>query len=503
MSPARKQSKAKPAAPKPTRRGKTPAPRSRQKRLLSGDPSPRSRALDHLAAFVGGVEALVPRVKKLFDDTSSAPPDNANKQTRFANKIDSLATDAESVLRSLDAAYAEAEGLPGVQRCAPGDALAKRLLTGLKVASVGEQFQGHVEELRQLATKARQPMSPEESRELWERFARLVEGLGGILDLAQNVQRLIAKHRERLAGLRSEKDLRHYVMSGLRTTSTPDLKRLRSSIDESFTALADVEKAVRDLCRGMAKLVSRQRNFTRAAMQAEWSIIQQQDVVHLALREFEDHARTFIEAIKGSRAYMDVVDDGESSVFSDLPKAVSALVVELRTRVGVVAIWIEAVGKRQAAAFAIPGHLMEGVWRIAGSLGDARAHLDRFLAANPGGTDGSGVVGTVEAAPAEGELFVGLGDKERRVLEALVRASEHGEPGITINDLMAATGLAYTAVRRILTQRLGLGVVTQAKQARRGGPRAGGSSSPPDLFSVPEATRAAYRRWVDAARNTP
>ncbi|RLS84845.1 MAG: hypothetical protein DWI04_00385 [Planctomycetota bacterium] len=450
-----------------------------------------------------GVEELVPRVKKIFDDTSSAPPDNANKQTRFANKIDSLATDAEALLRSLDAAYAEAKHLPGLQKCAPGDALAKRLLTGLKVASVEKQFQGHIEELRQLATTARQPMSPEESRDLWERFAKLVEGLGGILDLAQSVQRVIARHRERLAGLRSEEDLRHYVLSCLRTTSTPELKRLRSSIDESFTSLADVERAVRDLCRGIAKVVARQRNSIRAAMHAESSIIQQQDVVHLALREFEEHARTFIEAIEKSQPYMDVVADGESSAFPDLPKAVNSLVVELRTRVDIVAMWIEAVEKQQVAAFVMPGGFMASVWRIAHGLREARAQLDRFLAVNPEGTDASGAADTAVAASVESELFVGLGENERRVLEALILAGEHREAGMTIKALMAATGLTYTVVRRTLTERLGSKIVTKDKQVRRGGPRAGGSSSPPDLFSVPEAMSVAYCRWLAASRNMP
>lgn len=495
MTPARKQSR-RPPLPRKGSRGTAPANTSRGRSRRQEKPAPRSRALDHLRRFVDGIDAVVPRVKKLFDDTSTAPPDNANKQTRFANKLDSLAADAEAVLSHYDAAFAEVAALPSAGKCSPADAMAKRLVTGFKAMRIGDQWRGQVDEMHRLATQARQPMSPEETRDLWDRLAKLVEGLGDILELAQNVRRKIDAHRKRFASVRTEDDLRRFLANAVRTTSLPDLKKIVAEFTPAFESLDQVDKALRDLLRGIGKVVAHQGKLTRGAEQAQESVIEQLDSVRLSLREFEEHARTFIKAIEDSKEYQAIVADGEGSPFAAVPKAVDELVAVMKARLDIALAWIEAIEKRQSTAFILPGYVGARVRDFAQQVRHARAQLDRYSALTPEAGQGG-----VPQAPAPDEgSFAGLGENERLVLRQILVAHERGEDGTTVQALVAATDLKAPTVRRILT-RLGPALVTKAKQDRRGRQRP--SSSPPDVYSVQGAARESCRRWLDAARNTP
>lgn len=496
MTPARKQSRRSPTPPRKGSRGKSPANTSRGRSRRREKPAPRSRALEHVRRFVDGIEAVVPRVKKLFDDTSTAPPDNANKQTRFANKLDSLAADAEAVLGHYDAACAEVAALPSVGKCSPADAMAKRLVAGFKAMKIGDQWRGQVDEMHRLATQARQPMSPDETWDLWGRFAKLVEGLGDILELAQNVRRKIDEHRKRFASFRTEDDLRRFLANAVRTTSLPDLKKIVAEFTPAFESLDEVDKALRDLLRGIGKVVANREKFTKAAQQAQESVIEQLESVRLSLREFEEHAWTFIKAIEDSKEYQAIVADGEGSPFAAVPKAVDELVAMMKARLGIALVLVEAIEKRQSTAFILPGYVVARVREIAQQVRHARAQLDRYSAMTPKAEQG-GVPQT--PAPDEGS-FAGLGENELLVLRQILVAHERGEDGTTVQALVAATDLKAPTVRRILT-RLGPALVTKAKQDRRGRHRP--SSSPPDVYSVQGAAREACRRWLDAARNTP
>jgi hypothetical protein len=374
--------------------------------------------------------------------------------------------------------------------------MAKRIVAGFKAIKLGYQWHGQVDKMHRLATQARQPMSPEETRDLWDRFAKLVEGLGDILELAQGVRRKIENHRERFASVRTEDNLRRFVMNALKTTSSPDVKKILAEFTPAFESLDQVDKAILDLLRGIGKVVANQRKFTKAAQQAQESVIEQVDSVRLSLREFEEHARTFIKAIEDSKEYLAIVADGDGSPFAAIPKAVDELVAVMKVRLDIAVTLVESIERRQTAASILPGYVASGVQKIAQQVRQARAQLNRHSALHPEANREG-----VPQLPAPDDCaFAGLRENEGVVLRAILEAHDRGESGATVQALVAVTDLKDPTVRRILA-RLGPALVTKAKQDRRGSQRP--SSSPPDVYSVPEATREACHRWLDAARNTP
>jgi len=139
---------------------------SRTKGSARAAAAPPSAALSHLQHFFDGIATLVPRARKLFDETSASPPSSANKQTRFANKLDALAVAIESLLDDYAAACTAVAGLPVLAKCTSGNALAKRIVAGLRATKVADRLRSYGDEIRRLATQARQPLSPEELREL-------------------------------------------------------------------------------------------------------------------------------------------------------------------------------------------------------------------------------------------------------------------------------------------------------------------------------------------------
>ncbi len=447
---------------------------------------------------------MVPRVKKLFDSTSASPPGTANQQTRFANKLDAIAADSEKLLDDYAAAESEVASLPSVAKCSAGDALAKRLISGFKAIKIKQLWQRQVKELRRLATTARQPMSPKEVSKLHDSFAKLVEGLAGILDLAQNIRRLIEKHRERNAPFRNEQDLRRIVSSFARTSSHLNLKKIVAEFEPMFSALGHVDAATLDLCRAIEKIVGLRGKLTKAVRNAEESVIEQQDAIGVHLREFEDHARTFITAITQSEEYEELASLGDTSPFAPVTKAVEELVAVLGARLGITLAWLETIEKRQATSFILPGGLLNHVQTIAQRLRHAREQFDQYIQRYPGAAIGN-ASGASHSLSLEEHVLVGLGESERQVVEQIILAHERGGKGTTINAISAATGLKYATVRRILMQRLGPSLVIQKKQDRHGRSRGRGqaSASPPDIFSIPEPIRASCRRWLETARKTP
>lgn len=491
-----------------SRRGKARRGSTRRRLPTKGEAkaraTPPSAALIHLQQFFNGVASLVPQAKKLFDETSTSPPSSANKQTRFANKLDALAVATESLLDDYAASCTAVAGLPVLAKCKPGDALAKRIVAGLKATRVADRLRSYGDEIQRLATQARQSLSPEELREQHKSFEELVKGLSEILDLAQSVRRLIDKHRERSADTRSEADLRRLVLADLQTGSKLSLKKLVDEFDSVFKALDQVDAATLGLVSGIATIVGHQGRLTKAVRDAEMSVIEQQAAIRLHLRDFEEHARTFITAIKESEEYRELAALGEASPFAAVPSAVTELVAVLQTRLGISLTWLDTIEKRHASTFIFPGALLGSVSTVAQQLRAARDQLNQYVQRNPGATTGDAYVGASAVAVEEGALS-GLGDAERSVLEQIMAAHDRGEPGTTINVIMAETGLKYATVRRILTQRLGPSLVRPEKQSRRGGSRGRGqaSSSPPDIYSVPEPMRTSCRRYLDAARKTP
>jgi hypothetical protein len=501
MKRARGPSQRQPASRQRTARSTGRSTASGTRRSATPPPSP---ALDHLRRFVDGVADVVPRVKKLFEETSRRPPDSANQQTRFANKLDGLATVAGTLLDEYVAARDEVARLPRLAKCSPGDALAKRIMTGLKVTKVADQLQQHLEEMQRLATRARQPMSPEESRTLHDKFAELVSGLGGILDLAQNVRRLIEKQRERFADARSEEQLRRIVTGFLQAGSQSGLRKLASEFDSAFVAIDKVDAAVLDLCRGISRIVGSQGRLTKAVYDAEKSVIEQQDAIRVHLREFEEHARTFITTLKGSDEYRELASHADTSPLAAVPRAVEELVAVLQARLDISLTWLETIEKREAAAFVIPGGLMHGVRMVASHIRDAHEQLNQYVQRYPT-AEVVDARGSATTRSKEKGILSRLGESERLVVDQIIVAHDRGEEGTTISDIAASTGLAYATVRRILVKRLGPPLVRQAKQDRRSRMQRGGqvSSSPPDIFSMPQSMRASCRRELQAARKTP
>jgi hypothetical protein len=460
--------------------------------------------LDHLQRFFDGIAAVVPMLQKLFEETSRRPPGSANQQTRFANKLDSLATTAETLLGEYVAARTEVARLPSLARCSRGDALAKRIMAGLKVTKVGDQLQQHIQEMQRLATRARQPMSPEESRALHERFAELVEGLGGILDLAQNVRRVIERHRERFADARSEETLRRIVKGFLQARGQVSFRKLAAEFDSVFVAMDTIDTAVLELYRGIAKIVGSQGRLTRAVHDAELSVIEKQAAIRLHLRDFEEHARSFVSTLKGSGDYRELAAHGERSPVAAVPQAVTELVAVLQARLDICSLWLETIEKREAAAYVIPGGLMHNVRTIANQLREAQERLNEYVEQYPAARVDD-AVGSVTSESSEEAMLSGLDEGPRRVLEQIMLAHDRGEEGVTIHGIAASTELAYATVRRILVERLGPSLVRQTKQDRRAQTQRGrqANSSPPDIFSIPQSMRASCRRVLEAARKTP
>lgn len=466
----------------------------------------RSPILDDLERFIRGVESLADPAQKLAHETSKNPPLGRNRQTRFANKVDELAAKAAHALGHYDAAREAVRGLPALAKCTPGDRSAKQLMTGLEALKVRRDFASFVDELQEVATRARQPMTPDEARKLWDRYLRLVEDLQGLLDRAADIRKLIAAHQERERAFRRESDLRLMVAKVSRTTSTPDLRKVIEHFGHMFEAMDQVDKALAAFCRGVGKIFEQHNRMTKAARDAEESILEQQERILFFLKDLIEHAKTLKVSLASAAEYQQLAADRNPGPFADIPRAVEGFCVQMDARINACIAWVDGIEKREAAAFVLPGYLGTCPSRIVSSLREAKAKIAECRQAAVGMTQGRDRHSVATTVPDD--VVASLTDQEARALAQVVEAEQWGGDGCTIAEVSAAVGNTYPTVRRILLEKLGekgLGLVRQIKHSRkrrRAGPGKA-SLSPSDTFVIVDSKREACRRWLEAARKTP
>ena len=176
----------------------------------------------------------------------------------------------------------------------------------------------------------------------------------------------------------------------------------------------------------------------------------------------------------------------------------------LQARLDICSLWLETIEKREAAAYVIPGGLMHNVRTIANQLREAQERLNEYVEQYPAARVDD-AHGAAAKKPSEQGVLSGIGENQRLVLEHIMLAHDRGEDGATINGIATATGLTYPTARRLLMKLQAVSLVRQKKHDRHGAMRAEGpgSTSPPDIFSIPQLMRASCRRVLEAARKTP
>jgi hypothetical protein len=427
------------------------------------------------------LEGLHSSVQKQFTTWSTDPPLTSNRQTRFANELDSWAAEGQTVLQNLRQATEAGKQLPPHGRCSRKEKVAKSVLAGLRAMRTEEMLAELFGQLQDLANRARQPFSKDDSTKLWDDFKEFIKRLDGGLDEMRVIQRLIWETLQRFderAASRANAALTSRITSHRQVKAS----LIERTGEDAKNGLQKVDTAVDKLRVGVGRILNDWAMVAKTKS-GRVSLVSQHEEIQLSLSQFETQVKLFVATLKSDKECREVLVGPNKGPLSDLAYAIRSLIEWMLEKSTSCAAWLEVIRAREAAAFTLPKEMpkqladfIRKLAKIRQTLRDQRGNHDDGRRAHPSARD----IGS-------------LGADGIRVLQMLLDTlGSHNAQ--TVKSLAAATHFSEQKVRRILINDLGDEGVRLVRRKKR--QRGKGNTSPLDLFYIDPSDVDNARRSV-------
>jgi len=456
---------------KPNRRRNSQT-ETRHSRIAKSHSSYVEDVFTSVSTGIASLESLHASVQKQFTTWSMNPPLTSNRQTRFANELDSWAAEGQTVLQNLRQATEAGKQLPPHGRCSRKEKVAKSVLAGLRAMRTEEMLAELFGQLQDLANRARQPFSKDDSTKLWDDFKELIKRLDGALDEMMKIQKLIRDALQRIDEVPVKAASRAMAVSSSRITSQSQVvtSLIERTGQDAKNGLKKVDAAIDKLRVGVGRIL---KDWAMASKKksAMVSLVSQHEEILLSLYQYETQVELFVAALKSDEECREVLVGPNKGPMSDLAYAIRGLIEWMLEKSTSCAAWLEVIRAREAAAFTLPKEMpkqladfIRKLVKIRQTLRDQRGNHDDGRRAHPSARD----IGS-------------LGADGIRVLHVLLDTlGSHGAQ--TVKSLAAATHFSEQKVRRILINDLGDEGVRLVRRKKR--QRGKGNTSPLDLFYI-------------------
>lgn len=466
-------------------RGQTVRARSGRSRSTKAIPKrrePSSAALTVFGLLQDGLARfgkLQQEMQSVFDASARNPPGTTSTQRKFANTLAGWAATARRLVSKMQAATEAGADLPELSACDPHESDAKQVLAGLEVLGFRKFLEELADELQRLANRARQPLTPDESRRLWDEFANFIARLAAEAAEMRDLLRLVEAARQRCREARAR--LRKESLS-LRLSSSGEV----ASNEVQAAASGELALGALDKVSRLIKTLYDAFSTSRLDLVAAGNAIDSTlDDMRSALQRYDYQVADFCAVLDDDPDCREVLADDRGVLMHAISPRLMALRGRLEEETEWCRVWLQVICKREAVTYTIPASMVDRVSKMVRKLDAIGQKLQKVGGYKP---------------RAEVDM-TGVRAEAAGVLRLMLDDPSPPDQGHTVRALATLSGLGEQKVRRMLVNELGeegLGIVMVSK-GDRGRGEGKHKYSPPDTYSIAPEYREHVRAFLQSS----
>ena len=436
-----------------------------------------SQALTRLSGLGGAIQ-------KQYRTWAKDPPLNSNRQHRFVHKIDEWLNQGSRVIDDIETAENAGRSLPEFAKCTPKEKYAKGILAGLHATQTKQMLRSLLTTLASLVDRARQPLSAEEAKKLWDVFADFVVLLARSMEELRGIKRHIESARKRFT---DEAAAAVTNRTPSRITSVNADRPVLIWGEQAGGSLERFEKAIDKLMKTIGNLVGDQARGPSQTHDTSQSLTAQHEDIVLAFSNLDHGVVEFEACLKQDPECLEILSGHPNPELARIGSAVTEVIKSLVDRMGLCRMWLKAICHRESTIFRLPADMPAKLRKIIARTRVTEQRLRRragkFAVQATGG-------------PTHASDLSGCSSDEIRILAQLLEDFPVGSSGHTVTSVAAATGFDGQKVRRILKERLGEDGIRVVVKNKQNAARGKGNTSPPHLFFIAPKHVARVRNFV-------
>ena len=439
-----------------------------------------SQALTRLSGLGGAIQ-------KQYRTWAKDPPLNSNRQHRFVHKIDEWLNQGSRVIDDIETAENAGRSLPEFAKCTPKEKYAKGILAGLHATQTKQMLRSLLTTLASLVDRARQPLSAEEAKKLWDVFADFVVLLARSMEELRGIKRHIESARKRFA---DEATAAATTKTSSRITSVHTDRPVLIHGEQVGNSLDKFEKAIDKLMRAIGQVASQTTGSHADTDDTTQSLTAQYEDILLAFSNLDHEVVVFEACLKDDPECREMLSGHPKPKLAIIGSTVTEVINSLVDRMGLCRLWLKSICFRESTIFRLPADMPAKLREILDHTRGTEHRLRRKARAF--------------AAPATGALatapdFSACSSDDRRILAQLLEDFPAGTSGHTVPSVAVATGIDDQKVRRILNDRLGADGIRVVIRNKQDAARGKGNTSPPHVFFIALEHAASVRDFVRGA----